>query len=202
MAAFARYLLAIGVRDALRQVDVAALAQRFAPSVEARGDWASRYARAYARLTGARPWLILRHGDRGRAVERLQTLLTDITGTRVRADGEFGAGTLAAVVEAQRRAGLEPDGIADARLWRALRAERSGPIISKPLTARLIERAGSAVAVLVLAALGAVVTGEEAGLGAAALVAPTLQAIPPLAYYAAALALLALVSAPLWRRGD
>ena len=110
LAAFAAYLQAIGAGAALRAVDVEALARRFAGARQpAREAWAARYSRAYARLTGARPWMILEQGDSGAPVARLQSLLRE-TGQRVRADGEFGDATAAAVATLQAAANAGTDG--------------------------------------------------------------------------------------------
>ena len=59
--------------------------------------------------------IVLRRGDRGPAVERVQRRL------RREADGIFGRGTERAVKRFQRRKGLEPDGVVGPATRRALR---------------------------------------------------------------------------------
>jgi len=59
---------------------------------------------------------VLHHGDRGRAVRRVQRDL------HLRADGVFGHGTSHAVRRFQRRRGLTPDGVVGPSTWRLLRA--------------------------------------------------------------------------------
>ena len=94
--ALTRYLAAEGLDDALRDLNIEALARFFAATEGARAAWAARYRRAYQRRTGAKPHVTLKPGDKGRAVERLQELLVD-QGARLRVDGEFGAATRLAV---------------------------------------------------------------------------------------------------------
>lgn len=63
---------------------------------------------------------ILRRGSRGAAVERLQQRLRARGFLQSSPDGVFGADTEAAVKAAQRRYGLEPDGIVGPATWDAL----------------------------------------------------------------------------------
>lgn len=64
----------------------------------------------------------LRQGDRGDAVVRLQKILRDRNFLASPADGDFGALTRAAVIRAQRQAGLEADGIVGPNTWAFLTA--------------------------------------------------------------------------------
>ncbi len=73
----------------------------------------------------AAPARVLREGDSGPAVERLQrglnARLDPSPGLSV--DGDFGGGTRSALVRFQRARGLDPSGVADEATWKAL-----GPI--------------------------------------------------------------------------
>jgi peptidoglycan hydrolase-like protein with peptidoglycan-binding domain len=62
---------------------------------------------------------VLQQGDSGVSVRRLQRLLK-ATGASLTVDGEFGAGTRAAVVQFQRSQGLAADGIVGEQTWGAL----------------------------------------------------------------------------------
>jgi len=67
----------------------------------------------------------LRMGDSGSDVKQLQKLLT-IAGMKVKADGNFGAGTKAAVKRFQRAANLSPSGTVGRKTITALRAAAGG----------------------------------------------------------------------------
>ena len=54
---------------------------------------------------------LLRTGDRGNAVVRLQTQLRNLGFYQGTIDGDFGAGTEAAVIQFQRSQNLTPDGV-------------------------------------------------------------------------------------------
>ncbi|MEL7349377.1 MAG: peptidoglycan-binding domain-containing protein, partial [Pseudomonadota bacterium] len=62
---------------------------------------------------------VLRQGDNGPAVRRLQRALI-AAGERVTADGIFGARTAAALKRVQGSLGLVRDGIAGPMTWKAL----------------------------------------------------------------------------------
>lgn len=64
---------------------------------------------------------VLRRGSRGDAVGELQLLLR-AKGLMIAVDDDFGPATELAVVEFQRRAGLDPDEIAGRDTWKALRS--------------------------------------------------------------------------------
>jgi len=67
----------------------------------------------------------LRLGDRGSDVKQLQQLL-NITGIKIKADGQFGSGTKTAVKRFQRVARLSPSGTAGRKTIAALRHASSG----------------------------------------------------------------------------
>jgi peptidoglycan L-alanyl-D-glutamate endopeptidase CwlK len=62
---------------------------------------------------------LLRKGTRGKDVKTLQDLLNQI-GNRLSVDGKFGPTTEDAVINFQRVAGLETDGLVGKQTWRAL----------------------------------------------------------------------------------
>lgn len=137
-----------GLASALRARDWLAFARAYngsgLPEVYAR-----RMEAAYRRETGARSPQVLRAGDRGRAVRRLQEALG------IEVDGAFGPGTEAALRRFQERHGMEVDGVAGARTWAVLR-EAGGEDSPQPptqetpadnLIARIRDGAGAASAV-------------------------------------------------------
>jgi peptidoglycan hydrolase-like protein with peptidoglycan-binding domain len=63
---------------------------------------------------------ILREGMRGPAVAQLQERLRTLGFLRSSADGVFGEATQAAVIAAQERFKIKPDGIVGPATWRAL----------------------------------------------------------------------------------
>jgi peptidoglycan hydrolase-like protein with peptidoglycan-binding domain len=64
-------------------------------------------------------WPILRLGNRGSEVVKLQKLLQNLGFLKGSIDGDFGITTEAAVKAAQIRYGLQPDGIAGGATWEA-----------------------------------------------------------------------------------
>lgn len=71
---------------------------------------------------------ILRQGSKGNAVSELQQLLQNKGFYTGKIDGDFGQGTLNAVLKFQKDNGLQADGIVGNSSWAALRAA------SKPAT--------------------------------------------------------------------
>lgn len=66
------------------------------------------------------PYPILRRGAQGDAVARLQERLQAQGFLTSGVDGDFGEATLAAVMAAQSRWGLDPDGVVGPATWQAL----------------------------------------------------------------------------------
>lgn len=64
-------------------------------------------------------WPILRMGMQGSEVTKLQKLLQTLGFLNGSVDGDFGAGTEAAVKAAQVRYGLQPDGVVGGATWEA-----------------------------------------------------------------------------------
>ncbi len=76
---------------------------------------------------------VLRRGSRGSTVEKLQALLNAVSDARLVEDGDFGAGTDAAVRAFQRKRHLVDDGIVGRLTWKALLDELDG---FAPITVR------------------------------------------------------------------
>jgi peptidoglycan hydrolase-like protein with peptidoglycan-binding domain len=70
---------------------------------------------------------MLRQGDSGAAVTKLQQLL-NAKGINIAVDGIFGNATRAAVVQFQQQSGLVADGIVGPQTWQALRRGGNAPI--------------------------------------------------------------------------
>ncbi|PQO24052.1 hypothetical protein C2I36_04670 [Rhodobacteraceae bacterium WD3A24] len=146
--AFVALIRAWGLDSALRARDWLAFARRYNGSGQPE-VYARRMEAAYRRETGARSPQVLRTGDRGRAVRRLQEALG------IEVDGAFGPGTEAALRRFQDRHGMAVDGVAGARTWAALR-EAGGEDTPEPpsqetpsddLIGRVRDGAGAASAV-------------------------------------------------------
>jgi len=75
---------------------------------------------------------VLRRGDRGMEVRRLQSVLNQ-HGYKLKTDGNFGAITEAAVTDFQRARRLTPDGIVGRRTWAALKKPQ--PVEQAPIPA-------------------------------------------------------------------
>jgi len=97
------------------------------------------YRRILAEIPlGPMGWPTLKPGSTGAPVEALQRTLTDL-GYRVTVDGDFGPGTKAAVIEAQRNAGLPPDAIVDGGFQQVLK-ERDWFVMATEAQLRQIVR--------------------------------------------------------------
>jgi peptidoglycan hydrolase-like protein with peptidoglycan-binding domain len=70
---------------------------------------------------------VLRQGDSGAAVTKLQQLL-NAKGINITVDGVFGNATRAAVVQFQQQNGIVADGIVGTQTWQALRRVGNAPI--------------------------------------------------------------------------
>ncbi|MBD2157900.1 peptidoglycan-binding protein [Leptolyngbya sp. FACHB-16] len=70
---------------------------------------------------------ILRQGDSGAAVIKLQQLL-NAKGINIAVDGDFGNATRTAVVQFQKQSGIATDGIVGPQTWQALRRDDNAPI--------------------------------------------------------------------------
>jgi hypothetical protein len=115
-----RYLEGCGLRSAINARDWTAIARAYNGPRHAEHDYAGRMERAYRQITGAASPVVLRIGDRGPAVKRLQTALEAAGHDLGAVDGAFGPETAAALRAYQAQAGLRIDAVAGAQTWAAL----------------------------------------------------------------------------------
>jgi len=153
LAAFVALVRSWGLDAAVRGHDWTTFARRYNGSGQV-GEYARRMEAAYRRHSGgARSPQVLRVGDRGLAVQRLQEALA------IEADGAFGPQTLQAVESFQRAAGLPVDGIAGQRTWAALGTSGSAqPVVQDTPADAALDRVRefTAAAGAIAAALAAV----------------------------------------------
>jgi hypothetical protein len=120
LAACVAFIKANKLDDDLRREDWSGFARGYNGPDFARNAYDRKLARAHARFTNGPlpgPAPLLKRGDTGAQVRRLQTLLR-----MVAPDAVFGAATQAALMAFQRRNGLTVDGIAGPGTWRVLLA--------------------------------------------------------------------------------
>lgn len=115
-----------GLDSAIRAHDWGAFARRWNGSGQV-SYYAGRMEKAYRRHSGgAKSPQVLRVGDRGAAVKKLQRALG------ISADGVFGPRTKEQTEAFQSKAGLAVDGVVGQRTWAALETARN----AKPATQR------------------------------------------------------------------
>ena len=132
---FAAFLRASGLDGALRARDWRTFALTYNGSGQVE-TYAARMEAAYRELAGRASPVVLRLGDRGEAVSRLQQALG------LRQDGSFGKLTDKALRRFQQAQGLPVDGIAGARTWAALEARRDAVPLVQPTTEDRVARWG------------------------------------------------------------
>ncbi len=117
--AFTAFIKANGLADELIRRDWAGFARGYNGPDYARNKYDIKLAAAFtlhnhggARTENPRP--VLRMGDKGDDVKLLQIAL------KLTADGDFGPGTKAAVIKAQKAAKLYPDGVVGQQTWQAI----------------------------------------------------------------------------------
>lgn len=132
---FAAFLRASGLDGALRARDWRTFALTYNGSGQVE-TYAARMEAAYRELAGRASPVVLRLGDRGEAVSRLQQALG------LRQDGSFGQLTDEALRRFQQAQGLPVDGIAGARTWAALEARRDAVPLVQPTTEDRVARWG------------------------------------------------------------
>lgn len=121
---FISFVRKTGLGDELIRLDWAGFARGYNGEGyrENRYDEKMRDAYAFYSRGGARtdnPHPVLKMGDKGEAVKQVQAALG------IKSDGDFGPNTKAAVVKAQKRAGLHADGIVGQQTWSLLFPEGS-----------------------------------------------------------------------------
>ena len=117
--AFVAFIKASSLDDELIRKDWTGFARGYNGEQFAKNKYDKKLAAAFTlhdhggpRTESPRP--VLRMGDRGEDVKTLQTALG------LKADGDFGPGTKAAVVKAQKAANLYPDGVVGQQTWNAI----------------------------------------------------------------------------------
>ncbi|WP_169576934.1 N-acetylmuramidase domain-containing protein [Sediminimonas qiaohouensis] len=114
---FVSLILDWGLDGAIRAHDWQTFENRYNGGGQG-GAYARKIEAAYRRKTGEASPEVLRLGDGGAAVRRLQAALG------VTVDGRFGPATEDAVRTFQERVGLPVDGLVGARTWEALKQNR------------------------------------------------------------------------------
>jgi peptidoglycan hydrolase-like protein with peptidoglycan-binding domain len=115
LAAFVAFIKACKLDGALVRGDWAAFARGYNGSAFAQNGYDRKIAAAHARFAGNDADPLLRLGDNGTAVSRLQALIGQAP------DGVFGRDTHTRVIALQRQAGLSDDGVVGPRTWAWLR---------------------------------------------------------------------------------
>ena len=118
---FVKFVKKNGLDDELIRRDWDGFARGYNGPKYKENKYDTKLAAAYAFYNAGGPHVdspnpVLRMGDKGEAVTKLQTLL------KINADGDFGPGTKAAVVKFQKSKGMYPDGIVGKNSWAALGA--------------------------------------------------------------------------------
>lgn len=142
LRAFVALVESWGLATRLRSHDWVGFARRYNGSGQP-AIYGRRIEKAYRKHSGKKSPVVLRLGDRGAAVRRLQTALG------IEIDGAFGRETDAAVRLFQGSRGLKVDGVVGARTWAALEAGRDAKPPAQPASVAL-----PALVSLILSILG------------------------------------------------
>ncbi len=118
---FVRFVKKNGLDDELIRRDWDGFARGYNGPKYKENKYDTKLAAAFAFYNAGGPHVdspnpVLRMGDKGDAVKKLQALL------KINADGDFGPGTKAAVIKVQKAKGLYADGIVGKNTWAALGA--------------------------------------------------------------------------------
>lgn len=131
--AMRRYAEATGLASALRSLSIPEISRIYNGPAYAKLGYHLKLSAAYARLSGGSAARVLRLGDRGAAVERLQRALS-AAGFAAAPDSAFGPETEAALKGFQQARGLNPDGVAGALTWAALELAAAPEAVEPPPT--------------------------------------------------------------------
>lgn len=154
LRAFVALVRAWRLDGALRAHDWTRFAARYNGDANVQ-EYAARIESAFQRLSGAASPVVLRSGDKGPAVRRLQAALG------IPQDGSFGPETLRAVRAFQEAEWLPVDGVVGAVTWEALERRRAAQPIRQPAEEDRVARAGQIASVAATGA-GAVATVGKA----------------------------------------
>lgn len=147
LGAFVRLVQAWGIDSALRAHDWRTFARVYNGNANV-DAYAAKIEAAYRRLSGQSSPLLLKSGDKGAAVKRLQEALGTVS------DGSFGPDTEHALREFQKVNGLVVDGKAGQKTWEALERQSEIKPPAQPTQSDRIAQAGEMVSVGTAAAGG------------------------------------------------
>lgn len=138
LRAFVALILAWKLGPALRAHDWRSFAARYNGDANV-AEYAARIETAWQQHAGRASPVVLRSGDKGAGVRRLQAALG------IRQDGSFGPETLRAVKAFQETEWLPVDGVVGARTWEALETRCGAQPLAQPAEKDRIARAGEIV---------------------------------------------------------
>lgn len=123
--AFVSFVQANEIDSAIRAHDWHTFARVYNGSGQVE-EYARRMASAYRRATGSKSAQVLRQGDSGDGVVKLQRALG------IEEDGHFGPETAAAVRRFQQERGLAVDGLVGHKTWTAITSRPATPVAVAP----------------------------------------------------------------------
>lgn len=154
LQAFVRLIKTWKLDSALRAHDWRTFTARYNGNANV-AEYSARIEAAYQALSGKASPVVLRSGDKGAAVKKLQYALG------IDVDGSFGPATDKAVREFQQRMKLPVDGIVGKRTWQALEGYTSVSGIKQEATPDRIAKVSEMVGI------GATAAGAVATVGSA-----------------------------------
>lgn len=150
LRAFARLIKSWGLDSALRAHDWRTFAARYNGNANVK-VYSAKIETAYQKLSGQSSPVVLRSGDKGAAVKRLQYALG------IDVDGSFGPETDKAVRQFQKRHALPVDGVVGQRTWEAIKGYSGVRPVAQDADQDRIAKASEVIGLATTAA-GAVAT--------------------------------------------
>ncbi len=151
---FVRLITSWGLASAIRAHDWRTFAARYNGNANV-DAYAAKLESAWQRHSGGKASpVVLRSGDKGPAVRRLQEALA------ITVDGSFGPETDQAVRAFQAYAGLPVDGVVGARTWEALEARTNASPVRQAAEPDRIAKAAEIVSIGTAAAGGVATIGQ------------------------------------------
>lgn len=126
--AMARFLVAEGLQSFMAARDWLGFAVRYNGSAHAENNYVGKLEAEWRKLTGEKSPVVLRLGDRGPDVRKLQEALKSFGALTGPLDGVFGPDTEKAVKTVQASAGLKVDGMVGARTWAYVEKRVGAPV--------------------------------------------------------------------------